>query len=228
MKDKTPTVLQSGLVYKATCPLCGEFYVGKTYRHFCTRMDEHLRDQQKVIENSQPVAVSSSSSATSTNGVGLKSSLSGKITKRNAKTSTDSSSVSIQIGDRRPGTRSQSGSLPLTTGQFDLTEVEKTCNTLCNLKEKSVCTAKSAISKHYLTTGHVFTSNDFEIVLREKHRYKLLVKESLVIRTISPVLNGTDRSVPLYVYSNGIQSVLWARKNIARKGSGLDSLNNEK
>ncbi|CAF1608090.1 unnamed protein product, partial [Didymodactylos carnosus] len=59
--------------------------------------------------------------------------------------------------------------------------------------------------KHYKDTGHQFTSDNFRITLPEKHKYKLLLKESLAIRAIAFVLNGTDRSVPLYVYPGGVK-----------------------
>ncbi|CAF1482424.1 unnamed protein product [Didymodactylos carnosus] len=194
-------------------------------------MDEHLSDLEKAMENSQPMVMTSSSAILPSNSTnctvsnivssGRITTVSGKIKKHSDKTSTNTSRVSIQICQRRPVTRSQTGSLPLRTEKLDAAEVEKTCSTLCDLKQNTAYTPKSARSKHYLTTGHAITGNDFGIVLRETHLYKLLVKESLVIRAIAPSLNGTDRSVSLYVYSNGIQQALWDRRNIECKGSGL-------
>ncbi|CAF0949469.1 unnamed protein product [Didymodactylos carnosus] len=46
-KDKVPDCLKSGLVYEATCPTCGDNYIGKTCRHLKTRVHEHLSDQNK-------------------------------------------------------------------------------------------------------------------------------------------------------------------------------------
>jgi len=65
-------------------------------------------------------------------------------------------------------------------------------------------TAKSALAKHYLSTGHIFSDTDFKILLSDQHRYRLLVKESLLIRQRGPQLNGTDRSLPLYIYPDGL------------------------
>ena len=37
--------LQSNVVYKFICPGCSSCYIGKTYRHLCTRIDEHRRNK---------------------------------------------------------------------------------------------------------------------------------------------------------------------------------------
>ena len=38
---------------------------------------------------------------------------------------------------------------------------------------------RSALTKHYISTGHVFTNNDFKGLLTEHPRYRPLIKESL-------------------------------------------------
>jgi hypothetical protein len=63
---------------------------------------------------------------------------------------------------------------------------------------------KSALTKHYISTGHIFSNTDFQILLSDQHRYRLLVKESLLIRQRNPQLNGTERSLPLYIYPDGL------------------------
>lgn len=63
---------------------------------------------------------------------------------------------------------------------------------------------KSAISKHYLHTGHVFTEDSFRIIHEEKHKYKLLIKEALLIHRQNPDLNQNVRSMPLYIYPDGL------------------------
>ena len=42
-KDKIPSFLPSGIVYKFQCDSCSATYYGKTKRHFNVRMCEHLR-----------------------------------------------------------------------------------------------------------------------------------------------------------------------------------------
>lgn len=41
-KDKIPSYLRSGLIYKFTCPSCNAVYIGETKRHEKTRFCEHL------------------------------------------------------------------------------------------------------------------------------------------------------------------------------------------
>ena len=48
-KDHIPTEIRSGLVYEMKCPHCDKTYIGKTYRHLKTRVNEHLHDQRKII-----------------------------------------------------------------------------------------------------------------------------------------------------------------------------------
>ncbi|CAF1391704.1 unnamed protein product [Didymodactylos carnosus] len=222
-KDKVPSPLESGIVYKGTCSVCNEFYIGKTYRHFCKRTKEHLSDQTKLIGIFEPTLVTPSLKATKHNTL----TLSGKVSEM--KDSSGNTSCSSQrITESHCVTRSQTGCLSRlwTTSTLELSIIEETVEQLCCIKNNnkrkynSVYVAKSAIGKHYSNTGHVITDNNFEIVLREKQKYKLLVKESLVIRASLSMLNGTDRSVPLYVYSEGVKSNLWDRKRIPRKGVG--------
>jgi len=36
-------------VYKINCQDCSSFYIGKTYRHLETRMEEHLKDKESAV-----------------------------------------------------------------------------------------------------------------------------------------------------------------------------------
>ena len=46
-KDPTPNDLKSFLVYKFTCASCSSSYIGETYRHFKTRIEEHIKKDNK-------------------------------------------------------------------------------------------------------------------------------------------------------------------------------------
>ena len=46
-KDKTPLDMKSMIVYQFTCASCGARYIGETIRHFRTRMDEHVKRDNK-------------------------------------------------------------------------------------------------------------------------------------------------------------------------------------
>ena len=46
-KDPIPDDLKSFLVYKFTSPSCSSSYIGKTCRHFKTRIEEHIKKDSK-------------------------------------------------------------------------------------------------------------------------------------------------------------------------------------
>ena len=46
--DPISTELKSGVVYEAASSRRNDRYVGKTYRHLQTRIDEHMFDQRKA------------------------------------------------------------------------------------------------------------------------------------------------------------------------------------
>ncbi|CAF2636559.1 unnamed protein product [Rotaria sp. Silwood2] len=61
----------------------------------------------------------------------------------------------------------------------------------------------SAIKRHMTCTKHKIDWKNWNILDKDKHPYRLLVKESLAINAKSPTLNLTTRSVPLVVYPEG-------------------------
>ena len=46
-KDPIPNDLKSFLVYKFTCASCSSSYIGETCRHFKTRIEEHIKKDNK-------------------------------------------------------------------------------------------------------------------------------------------------------------------------------------
>ena len=46
-KDPIPDDLKSGLVYKFTCASCSSSYIGETCCHFKTRIEEHIKKDNK-------------------------------------------------------------------------------------------------------------------------------------------------------------------------------------
>ena len=46
-KDPIPNNLKSFLVYKFTCASCSSSYIGETCRHFKTRIEEHIKKDNK-------------------------------------------------------------------------------------------------------------------------------------------------------------------------------------
>ena len=46
-KDPIPNDLKSFLIYKFTCASCSSSYIGETCRHFKTRIEEHIKKDNK-------------------------------------------------------------------------------------------------------------------------------------------------------------------------------------
>jgi hypothetical protein len=66
-------------------------------------------------------------------------------------------------------------------------------------KEKSL-----AIYKHQKDMNHRIDWINSEVVCSECNSYKLLIKESLIIKAFQPILNRTTHSVPLHIFPNGV------------------------
>ena len=65
---------------------------------------------------------------------------------------------------------------------------------------------KSALRRHEIDTGHEINWKNWKILSKDKKHYRLLIRESLLIQNLQPILNKTVCSVPLIVYPEGLQS----------------------
>ncbi|CAF3195184.1 unnamed protein product [Rotaria socialis] len=225
-KDKIPTELRSGVVYEATCPVCNEKYIGETCRHLKTRINEHLSYQKKVMPPlTQPQRTTSITTAkpqkliiNSTfhmitrsqsrmnqqllNQRKLLPKLSTILT-RETKTTTVLNHNKVQKKVKITESKTKN----ITTIHKKLTDDEiddiLTNTTLVDKKTVNII-PKSAISKHSAATGHRFNNEDFGILLADYHRYRLIIIESLLIIKRNPKLNINERSMPLYIYPDGL------------------------
>ncbi|CAF0861752.1 unnamed protein product [Adineta steineri] len=112
---------------------------------------------------------------------------------------------SLQIATQAHVPRSQNKTTePIMQGSQQIDSNDVLAATTPADKKTDKTTYDSALTKHYVSTGHCFTSNDFTILLSDRNERRLLVKESFSIIDKNPKLNGTDRSVPLYVFPDGI------------------------
>ena len=70
-----------------------------------------------------------------------------------------------------------------------------------NLTGKRIKNAKeSAISDHLLRCDSPITFDNFDILVSDSNKFKLLIKESLLIKLDKPVLNRTTKSFPLDLF----------------------------
>ncbi|CAF0729596.1 unnamed protein product [Didymodactylos carnosus] len=63
IKDSIPHNLQSQVVYGTTCNSCSDPFIGKTFRHFQTRCQEHLNDIKQAKLSNVPKITSSVTSS---------------------------------------------------------------------------------------------------------------------------------------------------------------------
>ncbi|CAF3405116.1 unnamed protein product [Rotaria socialis] len=68
-----------------------------------------------------------------------------------------------------------------------------------------------AVQQHQIETRHQMNWDNFRIFMQDNHYYRLLIKESLLIKAYEPELNRTTHSVPLIVFSDGLQKELLPR-----------------
>ena len=95
-------------------------------------------------------------------------------------------------------TRSQTKAKPTSNLNIDQGHLAEILETVAVIKTSvDLKNPKSAISKHYLHTGQAFNDDSFRIIHEEKHNYKLLIKEALLIHRQNPDLNQNVRSMPL-------------------------------
>ena len=69
---------------------------------------------------------------------------------------------------------------------------------ISNLTEKPVKNMKeSTVSDHCLQCDSVISFDDFDVLATDTNNFRLLIKESLLIKRDKPTLNGTIKSFPL-------------------------------
>ncbi|CAF3940416.1 unnamed protein product [Rotaria sp. Silwood1] len=225
-KDQIPTELKSGVVYEATCPQCKEQYIGKTCRHLKTRMNEHLAEQKKIL--SPPVKVpepklhsnvsskkvignhnlhlmmTRSKSHMIKHEINQRKLLPKALTKaghNRQQTETSNTTTETKIHMTRSQTKKVQ-SIKIDSKKVETDELLESVIPVDKNANNTIL--KSALTKDFVSTGHAFTTDDFKILLSDRHRYRLLIKESILIRQREPKLNGTDRSTPLYIFPDGI------------------------
>ena len=71
-------------------------------------------------------------------------------------------------------------------------------------RKKKVDTS-SSIAEHEETTGRHMDWQNFRIVWRDNKVYRLLIKDSLIIRAHEPWLNRSTHSVPPLVFPEGLE-----------------------
>jgi hypothetical protein len=173
-KDNLNKNQKSGVIYQISCFNCKNTYIGKTIRQTYRRLNEHEKDVAKAT-----ICISKALSLTQPTKQKNKNIINGRIQKKHLTQQLRRSSrlINKQL-------KSQS-------------EVKQNQNDISFYKPNS------ALGKHVYKTAHSIDFENVDILKQDQRNYPLLIKESIEIRSRKPALNGTDTSVPLYVFPEG-------------------------
>ena len=75
-------------------------------------------------------------------------------------------------------------------------------------KNENTNVVLSSLAEHEKNTNHHIDWRNTRVLWRDNNPYRLLIKESLVIRAHEPQLNRTTHSVPLLVFPEGLERSL--------------------
>ena len=168
-----------GVIYQISCFNCKNTYIGKTIRQTYRRLNEHEKDVAKAtILISKVLSLTQPTPQIKQQN---RSIINGRVHKHQTQPLRRSSRLIDKL------TKSHSSNSQST-------------NDMTNYKPNS------ALGKHVYKTGHSIDFDNIEILKQDQRHYRLLIKESIEIRSKKPSLNGTDTSVPLYVFPEASQN----------------------
>ena len=192
-RTETSTIKHS-VTYAATCKECGDTYVGMTKRQTVTRLCEYGapkdtfdRETNNNVDRAQPITVQQQTRSS-----------------RNTTTKTKAKQQQ-QDPPLRRSSRIRDRTVALATPVTNTNDVRQSDHRT-KARERTKNAANSwSVAEHEESTGHRMDWKIFRALWRDNNVYRLLIKESLVIRAYEPRLNRTTHSVPLVVFSEGLE-----------------------
>ena len=204
-KDPVPKYLQSDIVYSVKCSDCGDLYVGQTERQAIRRLWEHgapkslfkeqlhcnnhqLNNDQEQEDNGEPPDVEPHR----TTHVPVHKPL--RIRQ------TPYPDPQTLRRSKRINQKNQiSNHHTMDTHHPNIHPHQMNTHTNPTTRK-----ADTGISRHEQQTGHKMNWESFKVICQDSNRYKLLLKESLVIQAYETKLNLTTHSVPMLVFPEGL------------------------
>ena len=194
-KDPVPKHLQSDIVYAAKCKDCGDTYVGKTERQCNRRLREHGAPKDTFDRNP--------GTDESENTLDIVSSTKNK-THHNRKSRKDKIEAK-QLPTRRSSRIRNKKEAMVNNSSNQKIEQQITHATTERTKSDNPDVVLSSLAEHEKNTGHHIDWKNVRVLWRDNISYRLLIKESLVIRAHEPPLNRTTHSVPLLIFPEGLE-----------------------
>jgi len=191
-KDPVPKHLQTGVVYSVSCKDCGDTYVGKTIRQCGRRICEHgapkdTFDQQPITDDDNDDTATEEQQ------------LSPKTRRKTIKVKPKQQQLRRSSRIRNRTTAVVNASANNKTARKGDHVTSRKINDDDNTKKNP-----SALAEHEKNTGHQIDWKNSRVVWRDNVAYRLLIKESMVIKAYEPRLNRTTHSVPMMVFPEGL------------------------
>jgi len=184
IKDPIVKHMQSDVVYFVKCNDCEHSYIGKTERQCIRRLYEHGAPKTTFSHQQQCIHVNNDSNDDLNNDT--------PELRRSSRLENKATAALIATA--------------LTTAPIIV--VTTTTSTTAFIDNNDKNTISSSIHQHQEETGHNMNWTDFRVVCQDNHSYRLLIKESLLIKAYEPELNKTTHSVPLIVFPDGLPRAL--------------------
>lgn len=208
-KDPIPKYLQSGIIYSVKCGDCGDLYVGETERQGIRRLWEH--GAPKTLFQEQLLSLDPRSNTTSQENDYDESDAiePTRTTRHQVKKTSRIRPAPYPTPEtlRRSARIRQKNEKTNSPNTNQMGQNIDTADTYSN-NESRKKPPDTSISNHQQQTGHRIDWEGFKVVWQDSHSYKLLVKESLVIKAYETPLNRTTHSVPMYVFPEGLPRAL--------------------
>jgi hypothetical protein len=189
-KQPVPRLLQSDIVYSAKCSDCGDTYVGKTERQCARRLREHGAPKSTL--------------GTHPNGVNIRGDDTANESRSRLATSTMEAQEQVPTLRRSSRLRKKKEAVVETPSNQNTNRKIEEATDERKKQHDDKPIVLSALAEHEKATGHRIDWSNVRILWRDNIAYRLLVKESLVIRAHQPALNRTTHSVPLLIFPEGL------------------------
>ena len=198
-KDPVPIHLQSDVVYAVKCKECGDTYVGKTIGQCGGRLEEHGAPN-RTLDRQTNIDESDEETATSN----VQSNHNPRPGRATTTMVTNQQAPTLRWSSRTRNKKKEVVN-EVTNTKTDRQIEQATTN---RTKNENTNVVLSSLAEYEKNTSHHIDWRNTRVLWRDNNPYRLLIKESLVIRAHETQLNRTTQSVPLLVFSEGLERSL--------------------
>jgi hypothetical protein len=200
-----PKYLQSDIVYSIKCTDCGDLYVGETKRQAIRRLWKHGAPKSLFREKLLSLNHETNNNPEDEDYDQLEAIEPTRIARQQVKkTSRIRPAPYPNPETLRRSTRVRNENQTNDTFHTNIIQINTHTEDRKNNNKNKKQGPESSISRHEQQTGHHMDWDRFKVVWQDSNSYKLLAKESLVIKAYDTPLNRTTHSVPMLVFPEGL------------------------